>query len=73
MAKKLYMSHPCLSLQIFDKRSILYVHSSTFNVSIYVTYHNMRFVKDNEFAGKAIFSSHNHRDVQGNVITDPDK
>ena len=34
IANKLYTGHPCLSSQIFEKRSGLYVHSSTFNVSV---------------------------------------
>ena len=39
MAKRLYTGHSCFSLQFFKKRSILYVYSSTFNVSIYTLCH----------------------------------
>ena len=42
MAKKLYTGHPCLSSQFFKKRSVLYVHSSTFNVSVYAPYYTTR-------------------------------
>ena len=42
MAKKLYTGYPCLSSQFFKKRSILYVHSSTFNVSVYAPYYTTR-------------------------------
>ena len=47
MAKKLYTGNPCLSL-----REVLYVHSSTFNVSVYTPYYATWFVCHNEFAGK---------------------
>ena len=43
MAKKLYTGHPCLSSQFFEKRSVLYVHSSTFSVSVYAPYYTTRF------------------------------
>ena len=42
MAKKLYTGHPCLSSQFFEKRSVLYVHNSTFNVSVYTLCYTMR-------------------------------
>ena len=42
MAKKLYTGHPCLSSQFFNKRRVLYVHSSTFNVSVYAPYYTTR-------------------------------
>ena len=54
MAKKLYTGHPCLSLQFFEKQIILYVRSSTFNVSVYALYYTTRFVSHNEFAGKDV-------------------
>ena len=41
--QKLYKSHMCLSSQFFEKRSILYVHSSTLNVSIYAPYYATLF------------------------------
>ena len=38
----------------FRERSILYVHSSTFSVSVYALYYATRFVCHNEFAGKDV-------------------
>ena len=52
---KIVHRSPVCQSTIFGKRSILYVHSSIFNLSmhiIYALYHTMLFVKDNEFAGK---------------------
>ena len=51
-AQKLNTGHSCLNLQFFEKRSVLYVHCSTFNVSVYALYYTTRFVRHNEFAGK---------------------
>ena len=42
MAYKLYTGHPCLSSQFIEKRSDLYVHSSTFNVSVNAPCHTTR-------------------------------
>ena len=43
MAKKLYTGHQCLSSQFFEKRSIFYLHNSTFNVSVYAPYYTTQF------------------------------
>ena len=43
IAKKLYTGHPYLSSQFFKKWSVLYVHSSTFNVSVYALYYTTQF------------------------------
>ena len=61
--QKLYTGHPCLSLQIFEKRRVLYVHSSTFNVSVYAPYYATRFVCHNEFARKDV-----HRQSASTVV-----
>ena len=53
MAKKLYMGNLCLSLQFFQKRSVLYVHSSTFSVSVYALYHTMWLAILIDLLGKA--------------------
>ena len=53
MAKKVYTGHPCLSLQFFEKQSVLYIHGSTFNVSVYAPYYTTRLVKIMDLPGKA--------------------
>ena len=50
--QKLYTGHPCLSSQFFEKRSVLYVHSSTFNVSVYAPYYTTQLVKIMDLPGK---------------------
>ena len=52
MPKKLYTGHPCLSLQFFEKRSVLYVHCSTFNVSVYAPYYTTRLFAIMNLPGK---------------------
>ena len=56
------MGHPCLSLQFFEKWRLLYVHSSTFNVSVYTPYHTTRLVCYNGFTGKMATE---HRESSG--------
>ena len=53
MAKKLYTGHLCLSSQFFEKRSVLYVHCSTFNISIYAPYYTTLFARIMDLPGKA--------------------
>ena len=38
--------------QFFEKQSILYVHSSTFSVSVYAPYYTTRFAKIMDLPGK---------------------
>ena len=52
MAKKLYTGHPCLSSQFIEKRSDLYVHSSTFNVSVNAPCHTTRLTFLIDLPGK---------------------
>ena len=64
MPQKLYTGHPCLSSQFFEKRSVLYVHSSTFNVSVYAPYHATRFVKIMNLPGK---KAEDHEAIDGTM------
>ena len=43
MASKLYTGHPSFGLQFFEKRSVLYVRTETFNVSVYDPCHTSWF------------------------------
>ena len=53
MAKKFYTGHPCPCLQFFEKRSMLYVHRSTFNVSVYAPYATAWLAKLMNLPGKS--------------------
>ena len=53
MAKKLYTGHTCFSSQFSEKRSVFYIHSSTFNVSVYAPYHTAWLAILMDLPGKA--------------------
>ena len=67
MALKLYTGHPCHCLQFFEKRSILYIGTETFNVSIYGPYHTMQFSNVMNLPGKKV-QVMRQRNVQGDVL-----
>ena len=68
MAKKLYTGHPCLSSQFFEKRSILYVHSSTFNVSVYAPYHTAWLAILMDLPGKATDRQRRKKVARTNIL-----
>ena len=52
MASKLYMGHPSLRLQFFEKRSVLYIRIEMYNVSVYDPYHATWFSEIMNLLGK---------------------